>query len=154
MLCLSLLLSEQIYARVLTLRLTCVRVHVRAGTWVLIFFRLSLQRMEYKKQKYPNWIASKTMVGRADLTGDEKWILTVLIAAIVAIKKNGNRAINPTLTGVSNTIGRSLEDLTDEFEDLKDRGYITYTRKGEITAIYIEKLESDGVIDPGSIPCV
>lgn len=110
--------------------------------------------MNFKQQKYPNWIASKTMVGRTDFTGDQKWIFTVLIAALVAIKKNGNRAINPTLSGVAKTIGRTLEDLKDDFEDLKDRGYIAYNKKGEIICLYVDRLEEDGVIDPGSIPNV
>lgn len=110
--------------------------------------------MDFKQQKYPNWIASKTMVGRSDLSGDEKWILTVLIAALVAIKKNGNRAINPTLSGVASRVGRTLEDLMDDYEDLKERGYIAYNKKGEILSLFVERLEADGIIDPGSIPNV
>ena len=103
--------------------------------------------MNFKQQKYPNWIASKTMVGRTDFTGDQKWIFTVLIAALVAINKRRSMAVNPTLSGVAKTIGRTVEDL-------KDRGYISYNKKGEILCLYVDRLEEDGVIDPGSIPNV
>lgn len=110
--------------------------------------------MNFKQHKYPNWIASKTMVGRTDFTGDQKWIFTVLIAALVAINKRRGMAVNPTLSGVAKTIGRTVEDLKGDFEDLKDRGYISYNKKGEILCLYVDKLEEDGVIDPGSIPNV
>lgn len=110
--------------------------------------------MNFKQQKYPNWIASKTMVGRTDFTGDQKWIFTVLIAALVAINKRRTMAVNPTLSGVAKAIGRTVEDLKGDFEDLKDHGYISYNKKGEILCLYVDRLEEDGIIDPGSIPNV
>lgn len=110
--------------------------------------------MDFKARKYPNWIASKTMVERSDLSGDEKWILTVLIAALVASKRYGAKSINPTLSGVAKSIGRSLEEVLPDFQDLMSREFIAYDRKGEIRCIHIENLEKEGVIDPGSIPNV
>lgn len=95
------------------------------------------------------------MVQRADLTGDQKWILSVLIAACFAIKKAGPRSgILPTLSGVSKSIGRTVEQAMPDFEGLRERGFIEYNSRGVITDLFIDVLEEEGVVDPGTIPNV
>lgn len=111
--------------------------------------------MNYTAQKCGNWISSKTMVHRPDLTGDQKWILSVLIAACFAISKAGPRSgILPTLSGVSKSIGRTVEQAMPDFEDLRERGFIEYNNRGVITDLFIDVLEEEGVVDPGTIPNV
>lgn len=116
---------------------------MRAGSWVLIFFRLSLQQV--KKQKTGEmskfYGLPKMLCASAYYTSDQKVVLSVIL----------NYAFYSHTVSVSTlsvSTGLPLQRVNDVVKQLEGRKIVT-VKNNNIAELNVGKLEREGTLEVG-----